>query len=445
MGGMPGMPPMPMGGMPPPMPMPMGGPMGGPPPGPQGGRPASLGTLPAPSTAAQRAGFGAAVGAVASGPVAGAMPADVFAGGIPGGMMDASIPRPVAMMRGGGSVQYMQGGGAVKPNMREFMEATGVDAATASQALYGSVGSNVDIRDWDAIMSSGDPLRATQEATRQMYSTGAAIATDPKFYDPQTGAYTPTAVRYEGASPVSGTNLQVLNGQIYITDAAGLPLTQLSPQNAASFGVSQADIDAAVAAAGITDERAGRFQGVGYQPYDAGSLLRSGYESLLTGSRDSAMTKDTMSPYEFSRSKLTSMLGGAGGAGYATGPGAAASGSDLAVNSGADLTDLNAALGSSLYSSAPVGGGGFGSEFAEYFPVTSLPQGASYQPTMGTIPTFTRGASDAFGTRPVTYYSSPQARITGGIGSIDLPARPESVNILDWLGTPPVRLYGGAS
>ena len=58
--GMPGIPPMP--GMPPmqqPMPMPMGG------PAPQvqgGGRPASLGTLPAPSTAEQRAGFGAAVG-----------------------------------------------------------------------------------------------------------------------------------------------------------------------------------------------------------------------------------------------------------------------------------------------------------------------------------------------------------------------------------------------
>jgi hypothetical protein len=351
-------------------------------------------------------------------------------------------------MRGGGAVQYMQGGGVAKPNMREFMEATGVDAATASQALYGSVGSNVDIRDWGAIMSSGDPLRAAQEATRQMYSTGAPIATDPKFYDPQTGAYTPTAVRYEGASPVSGTNLQVMDGQIYITDAAGLPLTGLSPQNAASFGVSQADIDAAVAAAGITGEQAERLQGVGYQPYDAGSLLRSGYESLLTGPRDSAMTKDTMSPYEFSPSELPSMLGGAGGAGgagYATGPGAAASGSGSAVSSGADLTDLNAALGSSLYSSAPVGGGGFGSEFAEYFPVTSLPQGASYQPTMGTIPTFTRGVSDVFGTRPVTYYSSPQARITSGIGSIDLPARPESVNILDWLSTPPLRLYGGAS
>jgi hypothetical protein len=78
-----------------------------------------------------------------------------------------------------------------------------------------------------------------------------------------------------------------------------------------------------------------------------------------------------------------------------------------------------------------------------------MPEGASYQPTMGTIPTFTRGMSDVFGTRPVTYYGSPQASITSGIGSIDLPARPESVNVFDWLANPVsgVGLYrpGGAS
>ena len=78
-----------------------------------------------------------------------------------------------------------------------------------------------------------------------------------------------------------------------------------------------------------------------------------------------------------------------------------------------------------------------------------MPEGASYQPTMGTIPTFTRGVSDVFGTRPVTYYGSPEARITSGIGSIDLPARPESVNVFDWLANPVAGagLYrpGGAS
>jgi hypothetical protein len=372
MGGMPGMLPMPMGGMPPPMPMPMGGPMGGPPPGPQGGRPASLGTLPAPSTAAQRAGFGAAVGAVASGPVAGAMPADVFAGGIPGGMMDASIPRPVAMMRGGGAVQYMQEGGAPRIGTTQAVlaEAQKIDPSIQNMTdYYRRVG--------EAIRASDIPLmNALQNASFR--GLGQPERSDPHA---ETMAVVRETPGYKIIKSSLGPNVQLK----------------------ADYGVP--DIEA---------------------------YNREFY-------------KDIMSPYEFSRSELTSMLGGAGGAGYATGPGAAASGSGSAVSSGADLTDLNAALGSSLYSSAPVGGGGFGSEFAEYFPVTSLPQGASYQPTMGTIPTFTRGMSDVFGTRPVTYYGSPAARITGGIGSIDLPARPESVNILDWLGTPPVRVYGGAS
>jgi len=706
MGGMPGMPPMPMGGMPPPMPMPMGGPMGGPPP--QGGRPASLGTLPAPSTAAQRAGFGAAVGAVASGPVAGAMPADVFAGGIPGGMMDASIPRPVAMMRGGGSVQYMQGGGVAKPNMREFMEATGVDAATASQALYGSVGSNVDIRDWDAIMSSGDPLRATQEATRQMYSTGAPIATDPRFYDPETKAYTPTAVArdYDVRDVAGGPGaprIQMYDNQLMVVDAAGLPLTGLTPQNAASFGVTQDQIDAAVAAAGITGERAGRFQGVGYQPYDAGSLLRSGYESLLTdppdqkGGDPAAAFRKTfdeivsgggigdvaiksyqqtgkilpgyeslISAYEaapagtyvapssgttrgepeggpvgmnalrdsagdivpgmfvmryadgtysrpgtvleveglrqgllsgertsgslgledvrsiadqnqylktngvtvsdvsyagagqpFSNEQLGSdmvtvrfadgsmvsaqkgmvdvmqasgALGGMQSAGDFSRAMVELSAASvdpesesarlmnmfnerqLAYNAALQESDPNIARNIDAYrayagslsgqpiagagmpagvvSGAPAGGvnpyeatniyadrgildqqRGFyegeldvlrqqlsdlqaayaGPRYTGVLEPSSygMPEGASYQPTMGTIPTFTRGMSDVFGTRPVTYYGSPQASITSGIGSIDLPARPESVNVFDWLANPVggVGLYrpGGAS
>jgi hypothetical protein len=355
-------------------------------------------------------------------------------------MMDASIPRPVAMMRRGG-VAYMQEGGAAKPNIKQFMDATGVDFQQAAQALYGSVGSNVDIRDWDAIMSSDDPLKATQEATRQMYSTGASIATDPRFYDLETKAYTPTAVRYEvksedgtsyPATPVSGTNLQVLNGEIYITDAAGLPLTQLNPQNAASFGVSQADIDAAVLASGVTGERAGRFQDVGYQPYDAGSLLRSGYESLLTGPPDSAMTSVVsgaggVNPYEavnayYDRGILDQQKGFYEG--------------ELDVLR-QQLSDLQAAYAGPRYTGVL--------EPSSY----GMPEGASYQPTMGTIPTFTRGASDAFGTRPVTYYSSPQARITSGIGSIDLPARPESVNVFDWLANPVsgVGLYrpGGAS
>jgi hypothetical protein len=347
----------------------------------------------------------------------GALPSDVFAGGIPGGMMDGSIPRPVARMRGGGSVQYMQAGGVAKPNMREFMDATGVDAATASQLLYGSVGSNKDIRDWNAIMGSNDPTRAAQEATRQMYSTGAPVATDPRFYT--DGQYTPTKVQYisesgEVATPVAGTNLKVLDGNIYITDAAGLPLTGLSPQNAASFGISQADIDAAVAASGIDSEYASRFQGVGYQPYEAGNLLRSDYMSLLTGSPTRPVSDAGVNPYDAVNAYYDRGILDEQKSFYEN---------ELDVLRN-QLSDLQAAYAGPRYTGVlnPVSYG--------------MPEGASYQPTLGSIPTFTRGVSDMFGTRPVTYYGSPQATITSGIGSIDLPARPESVNVFDWLADP---------
>lgn len=58
-----------------------------------------------------------------------------------------------------------------KPNMREFMDATGVDAIDASELLYGVVGSNADLRDWDKIMASGNPIDAARAATGQMYSS----------------------------------------------------------------------------------------------------------------------------------------------------------------------------------------------------------------------------------------------------------------------------------
>jgi hypothetical protein len=68
--------------------------------------------------------------------------------------------------------------------------------------------------------------------------------------------------------------------------------------------------------------------------------------------------------------------------------------------------------------------------------------GSVYQPTVSSIPAFVRGASDVFGTRPVSYVTSPQARIGSRLGEIDLPARPESVNVFDWLQTP-VSGFGG--
>jgi hypothetical protein len=217
-----------------------------------------------------------------------------------------------------------------RPNMKEFMDATGADAATASQLLYGAVGSNVDVRDWSKIMSSSNPVQAAQTATAQMYSLpeDVPIATDERFYDRETGSYNPRAVAIEGAQSVAGSSrLQVLpNGQIYILSQSGLPLTGLSPSNAASFGITQAEIDAAIAAGGSNQEN--RLSGVGYQPYEGGNLLVD--YSGLTAPRFSTPPPATgagvgASPVAgagASSAALPSFIspGGAGGTPAATGP-----------------------------------------------------------------------------------------------------------------------------
>jgi hypothetical protein len=57
-----------------------------------------------------------------------------------------------------------------KPNTKEFMDATGVSFKDASSLLYGVIGSNEDTRDWNAILSSSDPLAKAKEETAKMYA-----------------------------------------------------------------------------------------------------------------------------------------------------------------------------------------------------------------------------------------------------------------------------------
>lgn len=58
-----------------------------------------------------------------------------------------------------------------KPRVAEFMQATGCDATTASNLLYGVVSGSTDFRDWNAIMASTDPVLAARQATGALYNS----------------------------------------------------------------------------------------------------------------------------------------------------------------------------------------------------------------------------------------------------------------------------------
>jgi hypothetical protein len=161
------------------------------------------------------------------------------------------------------------------------------DVSTAIQLLYGSVGSNVDVRDWDKILSSSDPLRSAQEATVQMIRTIASGNLEPARGRTGDGA---EALR--GAAPVPGGNLVTLGGDIVMTDAAGRPFASITPATAALYGVTQEQINSALETSGLASnplqqEYVRRFENVGYQPYEADNLLVD-YSSLLGASPPAA-------------------------------------------------------------------------------------------------------------------------------------------------------------
>lgn len=69
---------------------------------------------------------------------------------------------------------------AQRPNVREFMDATGCSFEDASEIVYGTIGSNADKRDWAAIMASSDPLKAARLSTGAMYAADDAVVRTDK-------------------------------------------------------------------------------------------------------------------------------------------------------------------------------------------------------------------------------------------------------------------------
>ena len=58
-----------------------------------------------------------------------------------------------------------------RPSVREFVEVAGVTIRDASEFLYGVVGSNAELRNWEKIMDSDDPVEAVRQATNQLYNS----------------------------------------------------------------------------------------------------------------------------------------------------------------------------------------------------------------------------------------------------------------------------------
>ena len=106
----------------------------------------------------------------------------------------------------------------------------------SSSLLYSVVGNNTDTRNWDAIMSSSDPLIAAQIATSQMYG-GTTVAYQAGGY--QTDEAGNTLIGADG-------NPTLLPAALYVVGGNGTILTSLSTNadqmaiTLQSFGVQDA-------------------------------------------------------------------------------------------------------------------------------------------------------------------------------------------------------------
>lgn len=126
-----------------------------------------------------------------------------------------------------------------KPNMKEFMDATGVDAATASDILYGVVGSNRDTRNWNAIFASQDPVTAARQATAAMYG-GVKSGI---YIDPITGERSSQLIGTSKYYPLTTPGSRDINFGAGLNASAG--------QNLINELSSNPIIDAMRAAAGV--------------------------------------------------------------------------------------------------------------------------------------------------------------------------------------------------
>lgn len=128
--------------------------------------------------------------------------------------------------------------GVGRPNMAEFVKSTGASAWDASEALYGTVGSNRDMRDWAKIMASEDPLAASRMATRQLYEAhGSDIAQEDTSLK-----FTLKTIANHGALEMVEDGSK---NRVYMTDKDGNRVREMGgtdaqmKKNAIAFGVEK--------------------------------------------------------------------------------------------------------------------------------------------------------------------------------------------------------------
>lgn len=142
---------------------------------------------------------------------------------------------------------------AAKPHISDFMKRTGVDFLTASELLYGVVGSNVERRDWATIMSQGDPVTAARHATRAMYGdTSQPPRTDARYLDDATtlarqGNFALTEERVRKGAPAV-QDVKLVDAQGLLLRSAGQDAATMA-RNAWLFGFDMADAQALIPAA----------------------------------------------------------------------------------------------------------------------------------------------------------------------------------------------------
>lgn len=131
-----------------------------------------------------------------------------------------------------------------RPNIKEFIDATGASFEDASELIYGVIGSNTDTRNWSAIMSSPDPISTLRQATGLMYNQSTTTPTANSTENLQTiarnGNFSLTQHQDEqGNITHQGIGLNDANGNLLRTVG---PSAEQIQRNAWLFGFNTQEL-----------------------------------------------------------------------------------------------------------------------------------------------------------------------------------------------------------